>query len=107
MGDTTITCPRCFHTFPAGADVKFCPRCGLRDVARASVDTQPMDVTVRDRTFRVLDRIAVGAICMLYRCRFKDGSDTIEALFKIARDAKTNDLVTNEATILRQLHVAS
>src|SRR3954451_14678653 len=104
LGDTTITCPRCFHAIPA--DVRFCPHCGMPDVATVASDTAPVDVTVRDRTIRILDRIAVGSICTLYRCRFAEAGAEVEGIFKIARDPRTNDLVANEAAVLQQLHVA-
>ena len=65
-----------------------------------------MDLTVHGRALRILDRIAIGSIATLYRCRIGDGSDQVEGVLKIARDARTNDLLGNEAAILRQLHSA-
>ena len=106
VSDSTFTCPRCFHEFATRPDAQFCPHCGLKDAARAATDTAPIDVAVHDRTYRVMDRLEIGSICMLYRCRFKDGSDDVEGVFKIAHDPRTNDLVSNEAAVLRQLHLA-
>jgi hypothetical protein len=86
--------------------MKFCPRCGLADVKEAAADTSPLDITTNGRTYRILDRIAIGSICAVYRCRFKDAATEVEAIVKIARDARTNALLVNEAAVLRQLHAA-
>src|SRR5262245_47781313 len=104
--NSTFTCPRCFHTSPIRREMKFCPHCGLEDAAIAAGDTAPMDVTIGRRNFQILDRIAVGSICAIYRCRFEERSRKVEGLFKIARDPVTNDLVSSEAAILRQLQLA-
>jgi hypothetical protein len=99
-----LTCPRCFVAIDPAADARFCPHCGLADVKAAALDTAPVDVTVGRCTYRINDRIAVGAICMIYRCRFRGESGEAEGVFKIARDGRTNDLVTNEADVLQSLH---
>ncbi len=106
MPQTTFTCPRCFFTAPTTSELRFCPRCGLRDAAEAAADTSVLEVRVGSRLFHVHERIAIGSICTLYRCRFDSGSKPTEGIFKIARDPRTNDLVANEALILRRLHAA-
>jgi hypothetical protein len=88
--------------------LRFCPRCGLAGVAVAA-DTSPLEITVHEQTYRVMDRIAVGSVCSIYRCRFAGGgpgSPEVEGVFKIARDPRSNALVSNEAAVLRQLHAA-
>ena len=104
MSSATFTCPRCFHTGPLSRAAKFCPRCGLSEVQEAAADTSPLDITIGSNTYHVLDRIAVGSICLIYRCRFTDGPRQVEGLLKITRDPRTNSLVANEADILRQLY---
>jgi hypothetical protein len=104
MKPSTFTCPRCFHTGPLGRATKFCPRCGLADVQETAADTSPLEITIGSKTYHVLDRIAIGSICSIYRCRFTDGGKQVEGLFKIARDSRTNALVANEADILRRLY---
>jgi len=47
---------------PAGAKVRFCPRCGLA-IRRAAADTSPLELMVGPRTFKALDRIAIGPVC--------------------------------------------
>ena len=103
LGDATFTCARCFYTGPLTPDLRFCPRCGLADVGRVSADGQPLAVNVGRQSYQVLDRIAVGSIATVYRCAFSAGSKRVEGTFKIARDARTNDLILNEAQVLRRL----
>ncbi|HEY7090056.1 MAG TPA: zinc ribbon domain-containing protein, partial [Tepidisphaeraceae bacterium] len=105
MAAGTFTCPRCLRSAPITAGMKFCPHCGLPDAHLAS-QGGPIDVKVNDRPFRVHDRLAVGSISTIYRCGFWDQGRQIEGVFKIARDARTNPLVDNEAKILRHLHAA-
>ena len=103
----TFTCPRCFFSGSADPALRFCPRCGLADVQQvAAVDGAPIELTVGNRAIRVLDRLAIGSISTIYRCRFTSGKTEREGVFKIARDARTNDLLANEADILRRLHNA-
>jgi hypothetical protein len=104
LANGTFTCPRCFFTTPLRAAIKFCPRCGLSDAIEASRDTAPMEITSGGRTFTVEDRIAIGSIANIYRCRFADGSHQLEGIFKVARDPRTNHLLANEADVLRRLH---
>jgi hypothetical protein len=96
-------------------DLRFCPRCGLSGVAAAG-DSSPLEVLVHGRSYRVLDRIAVGSVCSVYRCMFaadapgaataSNGLAQVEGVFKIARDARNNALVSNEAAVLRELLAA-
>jgi hypothetical protein len=86
------------------AAVKFCPRCGLADAAELAADTAPMDVAAAGRNYRVEDRLAIGSVCNLYRCRFRKASGEVEGILKIARDARANELVANEAQALSVLH---
>ena len=105
VSDTTLQCPRCFFD-ALRPDARFCPHCGLRDPVEAAADTSPLDVTSGGRTYQVLDRIAVGSVCTVYRCRFAFGLKGVEGVFKIARDARSNALVANEADVLRTLHAS-
>lgn len=100
-----LTCPRCLKS-PLAGRAKFCPRCGLPNVLDAAAEHGPRDIPVAGRVFRVLDRIAAGSISNVYRCRFFDGPREVEAVAKIARDARMNDLLMNEAAVLRRLHAA-
>jgi len=48
-------------------------------------------------------------VCTLYRCTFASrggGGARVNGLVKVARDAASNDLVANEAAVLRHLHVS-
>ena len=106
MTDGKLLCPRCFFDAPLRPGLRFCPHCGLRDPLDAAADTSPLDVTSGGRTYEVLDRIAVGSVCTVYRCRFSCGLKKVEGVFKIARDARSNALVANEAEVLRSLHAS-
>lgn len=102
--DKSFTCPRCFAQLPLRAAVRFCPQCGLPGVKEAALDTAPMEITVGRRTFAVHERIAVGSVCTIYRCRFSAGFREAEGVFKIARDPRSNSYVAHEADVLRRLH---
>jgi hypothetical protein len=104
LAQIEFTCPRCFYTAAMAAAVKFCPRCGLADAGELASDTAPMDVTAAGRSYRVEGRLAIGSVCNIYRCRFRKGSREVEGIFKIARDARANEWVTNEAQALSVLH---
>lgn len=104
MGDIRFTCPRCFFTGTLPDAFKFCPRCGLPDARQTANDAAPMYIAVGAHTFMIHDRIAVGSICNLYRCRFDEAGEEVEGIFKITRDARGNGMVANEAAILRKLH---
>lgn len=101
-----FTCPRCLFSEVLRPAMRFCPRCGLPDAKEAWVDKSPIDLTVGRRTYRVMDRIAIGSICAIYRCRFSDDAKQVEGVFKVARDACSNAMVINESAVLRRLHAA-
>jgi serine/threonine protein kinase len=102
----TFTCPRCFFTISSSTPAGFCPRCGLKDVATIASDTAPLDIHCDGRFYRVEDRIAIGSICTIYRCRLEEGRRTVEGLFKVAREPMSNALVVNESRVLRHLQQA-
>jgi len=104
--DATAQCPRCFTDLPDRSDLKFCPHCGLEGAREAALDTSPLDFTAGRTTYHVLDRLAVGSVCTIYLCRFKAGAEQVEGVLKVARDGRANDLVANEAAVLRRLHEA-
>jgi len=75
-------------------------------VATIATDTAPLDIHCDGRLYRVEDRIAIGSICTIYRCRFDQGHRPVEGVFKIAREPMSNALVSNESQVLRHLHQA-
>lgn len=99
-----FTCPRCLLTEPLRPEMRYCPRCGLPDAKEAWLDTSAVEVAVGRRLYRVMDRIAVGSVCAVYRCRFEQDGREVEGVFKVARDACSNALVLNESALLRRLH---
>ena len=105
MAATLLTCPRCMKS-PLRSGARYCPRCGLPEVGRAAADTTPVDVPVGGQVFRVLDRVAVGSVSTIYRCRFYDGPIEVEGILKVARDPRANDLITAEAATLHRLFAA-
>ena len=104
VDETTFPCPRCFAPIASSLDPAFCPRCGLENPKASAEDREPLDIKVGCRAFRVMDRIAIGSICAVYRCRFQSGAEAVEGVFKIARDPKSNAWVANEASVLRAIH---
>jgi serine/threonine protein kinase len=60
-------------------------------------------IKTRRREYQVLDQINQGEITNVYRCSFKDGADDCVGSIKMARDPMDNDLIENEARILKQL----
>jgi hypothetical protein len=77
------------------------------DVKEAAGDTAPLDVSAGGTTYRVEDRLAIGSVSNIYRCRFNaGGAGDVQAVFKVARDARANPLLANEADVLRRLHRA-
>jgi len=106
LDEPTFTCPRCFFTAPLASATRFCPRCGLPDVKQAAGDTAPLDVTSAGVTYRVEERLALGTLCNVYRCRFPSAAGEVQGVFKVARDARANAALANEADILRRLHHA-
>jgi hypothetical protein len=95
---------------PLRAQLRFCPRCGLPNAGAAFLDASPLGVLTDDgHRVRVLERIDYGSISSVYRCLIPGqgaGAAEVEGIFKIARDARTNDFIANEAAILRRLHTA-
>lgn len=53
--------------------------------------------------YRVLDRVAFGDLANVYRCRFHFNGREVEGLMKIARDARVNEPLRSEASVLEQL----
>lgn len=102
-----VTCPRCFNEIEANAETKFCPRCGLPNVIKAAGDHEPVVLTVEGRSYRVLDRLAVGSLASLYRCSVSNDAGRPLGVFKISRDARSNSAIANEATILKRLGAAT
>jgi hypothetical protein len=91
---------------PLRLKTRHCPRCGLGDVLRAAADNAPTDIPVGPRIFRLLERIAAGSVSNVYRGRFFDGPVEVEAVVKVARDPRTNELLSHEAATLGRLHGA-
>jgi hypothetical protein len=101
-------CSRCLAAVAPSARARFCPRCGLPVFLVGGADPRlaadlPAEVTVDGRSYRVLDRIAVGSRCAVYRCRFGVGG---EGTFKIVRHPVSNTALAREAEALRHLHRA-
>ncbi len=65
-----------------------------------------MTLKVGGRVFRVLNRVGIGSLCVVYRCRFARGGREAEGVLKVARDARANAFLVNEAAVLRHLHGA-
>lgn len=97
-----FTCPRCLLTETLRPEMRFCPRCGLADAKEAWLDDSPIEIVVGRRVYRVMERIAIGSVCAIYRCKACDSAAM--AIFKVARDPCSNPLVLNEAAVLRRLH---
>jgi hypothetical protein len=104
--ETTFVCPRCLFRGAAARGLRFCPRCGLDDVVSAAADAAPIDIRTPKHVYRVLDRIAYGDLANVYRCRFPVNGREAEGVIKIARDARTNQPLRNEARVLDLLHAA-
>ena len=102
----TFVCPRCLYQGAVAPDVQFCPRCGLNNVVAASLDAAPVDIRTPKHLYRVFDRIAYGELANVYRCRYVANRHEVEGLVKIARDARTNGPLRNEARVLEQLFAA-
>ena len=100
MPSVAFTCPRCRYGGNRDADVRFCPRCGLPDVAAAE-DQQPIALKLGDQTVTVRDRIALGDICNLYRCQMR--GDGLWSVLKIARTHLSNQYVLRESQTLKRL----
>lgn len=66
-----------------------------------------IEINTRRNMYLVSDRIAIGDLCNVYHCTIRpkaNGADEINGVFKVARRSDDNDLVSNEARILRRLH---
>ena len=103
-------CPRQIsHALAACSPPRSHPACTFaRAVAclmslRAATDHAPLDIVSGAQTFRVHEQLATGSICTVYRCTFAASATHAEGVFKIARDACSNDLLANEAAVLRKL----
>jgi hypothetical protein len=104
---STLICPRCFSVIPHDPELKFCPRCGLPNAELAGSDTRPIELRHNNRTYRVTDRLAIGSFATLYLCDLPVNSGTAVGVVKIARDARSNAALQNEARILRELFTAA
>jgi serine/threonine protein kinase len=63
-------------------------------------DATAVHIRTRGRAYTIGSPLAGGDLCQVYRGRRDDGAAVV---FKVARDPADNDLVENEATILRAL----
>src|SRR5690348_13965250 len=96
-------CPRCFFSCDRKGGLRFCPRCGLAGPRERAADRTPLRITLGQERFEIGERIGIGSISTLYRCRSLTRGTQSPGVIKIARDACTNALVANEAEILRFL----
>jgi serine/threonine protein kinase len=60
-------------------------------------------VQTKKHEYLVGSQFAQGDVANLYLCSYKEGGNEIPAVFKVARDDSDNDLLSNEAEILRKL----
>jgi serine/threonine protein kinase len=102
-----LTCPRCFAEIPLIPELSFCPRCGFSDVVKAASNTDPVEINANGRSYRVLDRLAVGSLTSVYRCSISSNPAGQIGIFKIARDVRSNSSIANEARVLRHLASAT
>lgn len=63
----------------------------------------PVTIATRKRAYVVGERVASGDIAGIYRAEFRDGDDTKRAVVKMPRSPVNNDLIENEARVLRHL----
>ena len=71
------------------------------EVAQGRYGRNPqLKINIKDKEYNIEDMRYEGAICSLYRCFYKN---TDEAILKLARIPVDNDLVTNEAAMLKSL----
>lgn len=99
----TFVCPRCFRTVASRSSGRFCPHCGLEGAREAAGDADPILLNIGAREYLVEDRLAVGSICTIYRCRLPADPQPLRGIFKIARESRVNPLLANEAAILQSL----
>jgi serine/threonine protein kinase len=71
--------------------------------ARAPV-VNPVLIATRRRGYKVGRLVKRGDVCGIYEATYTDDDDReVEALVKVARDPRDNDLVQNEGNILKRL----
>lgn len=61
---------------------------------------EPFKVRSKAREYTGVEAYGQGEVCALYCCTYAEG----QAVLKVARQPKDNDLVANEARVLRLLH---
>jgi serine/threonine protein kinase len=75
-----------------------------QDGSATSTNAPPVLVRNRKRDYLVQGTpLAQGDLCNLYQCSFTLAGKETDGVFKVARHPDDNDLVSNEAQILRQL----
>lgn len=67
---------------------------------------EPVVITTRKREYTVLDVLEKGDLCTLYNCTFPVDGHKVKGVFKVARESSDNDLVNNEADVLKYLFKA-
>lgn len=60
-------------------------------------------ITTRKRSYTIGDPLAKGDIASLYHCAFSIGGRDVNGIFKVSRNPADNDLIENEATMLKHL----
>lgn len=68
---------------------------------------EPVKIHTRKREYVVTDPLAKGDVCNLYHCTFQEDGGEKKGVFKVVRQPRDNDLVTNEAKVLRHLQSGS
>lgn len=61
----------------------------------------PTTIKTRKREYRLESLEFQGDLCDLYRCSFETGMNPVDALFKIVRDSRNNDLLERETKNLK------
>jgi curved DNA-binding protein CbpA len=74
-------------------------------IQRGTYGSKRADVQVTTPNGQVIigERIATGDICVVYACDYRDQHGDYRGVFKVARQPADNDLVSNEAAILKYL----
>ncbi|HEY7125316.1 MAG TPA: hypothetical protein VH540_15285 [Ktedonobacterales bacterium] len=74
------------------------------DGSASAAKTPPVLVRSKRRDYLVQSEVfAQGDLCNLYHCNFDLDGKALAGVFKVARDPEDNDLVSNEASILKHL----
>jgi hypothetical protein len=60
-------------------------------------------ITTKRHSYKVFEQTSSGEVSNLYRCTFEEKGTEIPAIFKITRESSDNDLLENEARILKEL----